>query len=252
MLKRPKLKAIYHTMNKFVLVHIIIASFFGLNPNKTWAESSNLEGNLKEAFKDEVKADPTTHKRQSLYHYGYQDREHSFTENARNIGIVYGMTWFFYPIVQPKVFRGAGGVKQYEHNFGKIVFDQDEPFWNDFVHPLTGSQLFLLYRADGYDRLTAFEMTFISSALFEMTVEIFTEPGSVQDLYQTPVLGTVLGVGLENLSMYLLNTGNTVGKILGHAINPATLLPFYEGRTLIIPKLEDADKGAMIRWDVSF
>ncbi len=252
MLKRPETKAIYHTMNKFVLLHIVFAYFFGLNPNLSWANSLNLKEGIKDTFGDEVKADPTTHKRQSLYQYGYQDRDHSFAENAKTIGIVYGMTWFFYPIVQPKVFRGAGGVKQYEKNFGKLVFDQDEPFWNDFVHPLSGSQLYLLYRADGYDRMNAFEMTFISSALFEMTVEIFTEPGSLQDLYQTPVLGTVLGFGIENLSMYLLNSGNPIGKILGHAMNPATLFPFYEGRTLIIPKIEDADKGAMIRWDVSF
>lgn len=238
-------------MNKFVLKLMTIALFLGassLGVQNSMAATSEL----KEAFKDKVLADPETHKRISLYQYGYNDREHSFAENVKTIGVVYGMTWFFYPIVQPKVFHGAGGIKEYKHNFGKLVFDQDEPFWNDFVHPISGSQLYLLYRANGYDRLSAFEMTFISSALFELTVEIFTEPASVQDLYQTPVLGTVLGFGLENASMYFLNSGNTIGKMLGHALNPATLFPFYEGRTLIIPKLEDADKGAMVRMEMSF
>lgn len=235
-------------MNKPVLILLMFALFFGSVPKIFAAVTSELN----EAFKDEVKVDPRTHNRQPLYHYGYNDREHSMVENAKNIGIVYGMTWFFYPIVQPKVFGGAGGIKEFGHNFGKIVFDQDEPFWNGFVHPISGSQLYLLYRADGYDRMSAFQMTFISSALFEFTVEIFTEPASAQDLYQTPVLGTVLGLGLENASMYLLNSGNTLGKIFGHAINPATLLPIYEGRTLIIPKLEDADKGAMIMWEGRF
>lgn len=227
-------------MNKFILITIMFAIFLEIFPTNSWAVS------------DEVKVDPLTHQRLPLYQYGYQDRSHSLTESAKNIGIVYAMTWFFYPIVQPKVFHGAGGIKTYGHNFGKLVFDQDEPFWNDFIHPLSGSQLYLLYRADGYDRLSAFEMTLISSTLFEMTVEIFTEPGSVQDLYQTPVLGTVLGFGIESASMYLLNSGNTFGKILAHVLNPATLLPLYEGRTLIIPKLEDTDKGAMVRWDLRF
>lgn len=218
-------------MNKFVLLLTTFVFFSGLKP----AASAVIE---------------TT--RQPLYQYGYNDREHSLTENAKNVGIVYGMTWFFYPLVQPKIFRGAGGLKDYSHNFGNVVFDQDEPFWNGFIHPLTGSQLYLLYRADGYDRLSAFQMTFLSSALFELTVEIFTEPASVQDLYQTPMLGTVLGFGIENASMYLLNSGNPIGKILGHIINPATLLPIYEGRTLIIPKFDESDKGAMINWSREF
>lgn len=235
-------------MNKIVLILTVFVLFFGIHPNTFAAVTTNLNQAFQEAFKDEVIADPKSHKRQSIYQYGYNDREHSLLENTKNIGIVYGLTWFFYPLIQPKIFRGDGGLKEYGHHFGQIVFDQDEPFWNGFVHPLTGSQLYLLYRASGYDRLAAFEMTFISSALFELTVEIFTEPASIQDLYQTPVLGTVLGFGIENASMYLLNSGNTLGKIIGHAINPATILPIYEGRTLIIPKLEDADKGAMIQW----
>lgn len=238
-------------MSKFVLIIAVFSIILDFTPGAMAGEPAFKE-EFKEIFSNSVVVDPLTHKRMPLYHYGYQDRKHSLLENIKNIGIVYGMTWFFYPLVQPKVLRGAGGIKTFQNNFGKLVFDQDEPFWNDFVHPLSGSQLYLLYRADGYDRLTAFEMTFISSALFELTVEIFTEPASVQDLYQTPVLGTILGFGIENLSMYLLNSGNSIGKLLGHALNPATLFPIYEGRTLLIPKLEDADKGALIRWDARF
>jgi hypothetical protein len=244
-------------MKKIVSLLIAITFFFGMTSQKSYAEhpqdlKETLKESFNEAFKDEVKVDPVTHKREPLYHYGYNDREHSLLQNVKNIGAVYAMTWFFYPLVQPKVLRGAGGLKDYSRNFGRIVFDQDEPFWNGFVHPLSGSQLYLLYRSFGYNRLSAFEMTFISSTLFEFTVEIFTEPASVQDLYQTPVLGTVLGFGLENASLYFLNSGNTLGKILGHALNPATLLPFYEGRMLIIPKIEDSDKGAMIKWEGQF
>lgn len=195
---------------------------------------------------------PTLGTKSRIYAYGYTDREHSVEENLKNIGIVYGLTWVFYPIIQPKVFEVKNGVSVYRHNFGRLVFDKDEPIWNFFVHPISGSQLYLLYRSIGYSRMGALGMTTISSSLFEFTVEILTEPASVQDLYQTPVLGTVLGLGIETLSMYLLNTGSTAGKVAGHIINPATLLPFYEGRTLIIPKFEQEDKGAMVKMELRF
>ncbi len=221
-------------MNKLVLIFIIINASLGLFSSLACSAETPLQP-----------VDP-------IYHFGYNDREHSYSENFKNISIVYGMTWFFYPLVQPKVFHGAGGIKNYQKNFGKLVFDQDEPFWNEFIHPITGAQLYLLYRADGYDRLRALEMTLISSSLFEFTVEIFTEPASVQDLYQTPILGTVLGYGLENISMFLLNSDTTMGLIIGHLINPATLLPMYEGRSYLIPLLDEKDKGAMIKMEFNF
>ena len=100
--------------------------------------------------------------------------------------------------------------------------------------------------------MSALAMTTVSSTLFELTVETLTEPASFQDLYQTPILGTVLGLGIETLSMSLLNSGYTAGKIIGHLINPATLLPVYEGRTLIIPKFEQEDKGAMVQMELRY
>lgn len=200
----------------------------------------------------DVIVDPNSGARTQLYRYGYTEREHSLEDNIKNIGVVYGLTWVLYPLIQPKVFKVQHGFQQYKGNFGKVVFDKDEPIWNFFVHPLSGSQLYLLYRAQGYGRMEALGMTTISSTLFETTVEILTEPASVQDLYQTPILGTVLGLGIETASMALLNSGTTVGTIIGHIINPATLLPFYEGRTLIIPKFDQEDKGAMVRMELNY
>jgi hypothetical protein len=201
---------------------------------------------------DEAVVNEDTGKRTQLYRYGYSEREHTTEESLKTLGVVYGLTWVFYPLVQPKVFKVQNGFQHYKNNFGKVVFDKDEPIWNFFVHPLTGSQLYLLYRAQGYSRMGALGMTTITSTLFELTVEILTEPASFQDLYQTPVLGTVLGLGIETASMSLLNSGNSVAKILGHIINPATLLPLYEGRTLIIPTFEQEDKGAMIRMELNY
>lgn len=182
------------------------------------------------------------------YSWGYRDREHTTAENLRHIGFIYALTWGVYPLSQPDVFKNKGSWKNYKNHFGDLVFDKDEPFWNWFVHPISGSQLFLYYRANGYSRIDALAMSFISSTLFEFTVEIYTEPASVQDLYQTPILGAVLGIGLEKLSMYLLNTGNMAGKILGHIINPSTMFDFYEGKIQITPIVDMNGRGSLALW----
>ncbi|MDC1173973.1 DUF3943 domain-containing protein [Bacteriovoracaceae bacterium] len=194
---------------------------------------------------DEEVLESHSRKRTPKYHYGYINREHSYSESAKHIAGIYGATLVLYPLTQPDVVRKKGSFKVYKKNFGKLVFDRDEPFWNWFVHPISGSQLYLYYRANGYNRVDSLGMSFISSALFEFTVEIYTEPASIQDLYQTPVLGSVLGVGIESLSMYLLNTGNMLGRVLGHAINPTTLLWFYEGKVRIIPEYNLKNSGRL-------
>ncbi len=194
-------------------------------------------------------ADQETYERPVKYYYGYNDRDHTGTENVKHLGAIYGVTWAAYPLTQPKVFRENGSWRNYRHNFGQLVFDQDEPFWNWFVHPLSGSQLYLYYRANGYRRVDALAMALISSTLFEFTVEIYTEPASMQDLYQTPILGSVLGLGLEHLSMYLLNTNNYVGKLFGHILNPATLFWFYEGKVRVTPDFDGKRAGLFLRMD---
>ncbi len=237
-------------MTKFVLSLVLLFSLIESSLVSAQIISKNaIQGPY---LQDDVIINPKDNSRTPLYQYKYVEREHTLTENVKNIGIVYGLTWVFYPIIQPKVFKINDAPEKFRKNFGKVVFDKDEPIWNFFVHPISGSQLYLLYRADGYTRTEAMGMAAISSTLFEFTVEILTEPASVQDLYQTPILGTVLGLGIETASMSLLNSGTTLGKIIGHAINPATLLPFYEGRTLIIPRFEDQDKGAMIRMEMRY
>ncbi|MGB0453599.1 MAG: DUF3943 domain-containing protein [Bacteriovoracaceae bacterium] len=181
-------------------------------------------------------ADKETKKRLPEYEYKFVERTHEASETFKHIARMYGITWLVYPLTQPEVVREKGSFKNYRKNFGQIVFDKDEPFWNWIVHPISGSQLYLYYRSVGYKRVDSLSLAFVSSTLFEFTVEIYTEPASVQDLYQTPVLGSVLGVGLENLSTYLLNSGNAFGRFWGHVINPWSLFGFFEGKVLMTPQ----------------
>ncbi len=200
-------------------------SFTDLTVSTSIPDSENFKLAPKTEFSSEGKAS---------YFYQYFDREHSTGENLTNIGIIYGISWAMYPIIQPESFQ-SGSWTEYKENFGKLVFDQDEPYWNLLVHPLTGSQLYLFYRSTGYSRLDSFAMTFISSALWEFTIEVYSEPASIQDLYQTPVLGSLLGFGLENLSMALLNQNTPLGTFFGYLFNLYTLFGWYDGKIQIVP-----------------
>ncbi|MFN8369551.1 MAG: DUF3943 domain-containing protein [Bacteriovoracaceae bacterium] len=112
---------------------------------------------------------------------------------------------------------------------------KDEATWNWIIHPLNGSQIYLIYRANGYSRLSAVGMTFLQSALFEFTTEVYTEPASIQDLYQTPILGSVVGLFFEVISLDFLNSDSTFLRGVGHIMNPSTLFDFYEGRVYFAP-----------------
>ncbi len=219
--------------------------------NNTMSESELEKYKIKLEKKEEIIANDRilSKKRQQHYYYTYIERDHTFEENLNNISAVYGLTWIVYPLTQPSTVKDSGSLKNYRKNFGQLVFDKDEPFWNWFVHPISGSQLYLFYRARGYSRSDAMTMSFISSSLFEFTVEIYTEPASIQDLYQTPVLGSVLGLGLEKLSLYLLNSGNLFGKVIGHTINPSTLFWFYEGKIKIIPEIGYKRQGLRLFYE---
>lgn len=185
------------------------------------------------------------------YMYTYQDQEHTFKENAKQIGAIYAVSWIVYPAAQPGTFKNDGSWKKYSNNFGRVVFDSDEPVWNWLIHPATGSQLYLYYRANGYSQKQSLLMTTISSTLFEFTIEIYTEPASIHDLYQTPILGSIGGFVIENISLYLLNSEYSVGRFFGHLINPMTLFWFYEGKVKFIPQY-DGKKSASLTMTAEF
>jgi hypothetical protein len=164
----------------------------------------------------------------------YQDQPHSKKEILTHLSVVYGLSIILYGATQWDHVREDGSFTLYRKNFGSLTFDQDEPFWNWLVHPLSGSQLFLFYRAHHYSRPHALGMAFISSALFEFTIETYTEPASIQDLYQTPILGSMLGAGIEVLSTKLINSDNYIARLLGHVINPFALLRYYHDPPITI------------------
>lgn len=171
--------------------------------------------------------------------YGIRENPNQgFNETIGQVGFIYGLTWIMFPLFQPSTFLDDGSTGRYRDNFGRLVWDKDEPFWNWMVHPYSGSQLYLYYRANGHTPWSAIGLSFISQALFEFTVEIYTEPASYQDNYITTVWGAILGHALENFSLKLLNGPSQVSRLFGHLLNPSSLLWFYSGKVHFMPILD--------------
>lgn len=209
--------------------------------------SQNLFAEEKSSYNKKESYDRKSHRRIPEFKYTIVERKHTFSEDLINIGVMYGISWAVYGLTQPDHIRDHGSWDNYKNNFGNTVFDQDAPFWNWFLHPLVGMEFFLYYRTHGYTRVQSLAMSFISSALFEYTIETYTEPASVQDLYQTPIYGSMLGVVMEHFSLYMVNSGNPIGKVLGYLANPWMIFGFYKGKVRIYPKYDKNSAGLMLR-----
>lgn len=159
----------------------------------------------------------------TIYAEDNKERVTSY-ERMRNFGVVYGAQWATYVGLQWKTIDQKGSLKNWLNNSPSPHFDNDSFDYNIFQHSLSGSMYYLFYRSQRYTQTDAFLWSFISSAAFEFTIETVTERPSWQDLYQTPVYGTLLGIGVENISDYFYEKGNWWGKTLGYITNPFRFL----------------------------
>ena len=183
--------------------------------------------------------------------YQYSEpREHDLVEDLAHLGFIYSINIVLYVATQPETVKEEGSFEKYRKNFGRtVLFDNDREFWNWLVHPYSGSQLYLYFRANSYSPADAFRMSFFSSLLFEYTIEVYTEPASMEDLINTPILGSVLGYFFEHASMKLLNSDYLLARWLGHLINPFSLLPFFKEKMIIIPQVGKNQSHLSIAWE---
>ena len=87
----------------------------------------------------------------------------------------------------------------------------------------------------------------MSSLAFEFTIETVTEKPSYQDIYQTPVFGTVIGIGSEKISNYFHSWDNWYGDLLGYIFNPMTLIPqFARQNAVAVPVIDKKKVGAVV------
>ncbi|RYZ77462.1 MAG: DUF3943 domain-containing protein [Proteobacteria bacterium] len=146
-------------------------------------------------------------------------------EKAANFGFIYLVQWTGYYVSQESVVRDHGSLKNMRENITKPHFDKDHFNWNLSKHTLTGQYYYLFYRSRGYGKQSAFHWSAISSLAFEFAIETATERPSYQDIYQTPVFGSILGMGTERLSLYLHSLQTVPTTLLGYLLNPFTILP---------------------------
>lgn len=146
-------------------------------------------------------------------------------EKTANFLMVYAAQWTYYLVVQKKEIEKYGEFGNWLNYPRNPHYDRDSFEYNLYRHTLAGQYYYLFYRSRDYSEQNAFIWSAISSFAFEFTIETVTERPSYQDLYQTPVYGTVLGVGVEKLSQALQNSETWLGHLTGYILNPFTLLP---------------------------
>ncbi len=146
-------------------------------------------------------------------------------ERALNFGILYGAQWGSYVLSQYKGIRDNGFFDNWKHNPFRPHFDFDGTNFNIFGHSYAGQLYYQYYRSRGYSEGAAFIWTFASSTAFEFTIETVTERPSFQDLYQTPVFGTIVGAGFERISFFFHSMDVWPAHIIGYIFNPFSLIP---------------------------
>ncbi|HVY55462.1 MAG TPA: DUF3943 domain-containing protein, partial [Thermodesulfobacteriota bacterium] len=128
--------------------------------------------------------------------------------------------WFYVRNKNSRIFSAS--FSGWWHNVSQWPeWDDGDSFFTNWVtHPIIGSQEYLFYRAMGHSMLVSALGVVVQSTLFEYTIEGTVERPSLQDLISTPVVGTALGIVLEESSDWLVSTDFVPAKILGHILNP--------------------------------
>lgn len=94
------------------------------------------------------------------------------------------------------------------------VRDKDGPFVNFVLHPISGSIYYQAARISGYSKLQSFGYSFLMSTFFwEYGVESAFEIPSWNDLWATPVIGSLIGeLFLQLYQKVEANNGEVLGS----------------------------------------
>lgn len=169
-------------------------------------------------------------------------------EYAQNFGMMYGAQWAFYVISQEETIDKHGSFDNWISYPSQPDFDKDSFDYNIFKHSLAGNYYYLFYRHQGYDEMESFAWTFLSSLAFEFTIETVTEKPSLQDIYQTPIYGTIVGMGSERLSRHLLESDSTWTQFLGYLVNPFNILNKNPSSVSALPLFDSKAPGFVMSW----
>ncbi|HZA94922.1 MAG TPA: DUF3943 domain-containing protein [Burkholderiaceae bacterium] len=118
-------------------------------------------------------------RRDTLYFVGYQ-----FVV----VGVLYAM-----PESVTNFDKNTAGVSKWWDNVSNPARDEDDAYLNWITHPYWGATYYIRGRERGLSRWQSFGYSALLSTLFEYGAEAFFEKPSYQDLWITPVIGSLLG-----------------------------------------------------------
>lgn len=105
------------------------------------------------------------------------------------------------------------------------VWDKDEWAINYIGHPLAGAAYYNMLRSQGASRLSSFIFSTVQSTIWEYGIEAIAEQPSIQDLFITPLVGSLIGELAHQGTLRMKRNGFTLGeKILVTIINPSYVL----------------------------
>jgi len=164
----------------------------------------------------------------------------------KQVSLLYAGQWSYYLVGQNENLRQHGSFHNWVSNPGNPHFDKDFYDFNLVLHTMTGSLYYGYYRAFGSSRPRSLALSTLSVLLFEFSVETVTERPSFQDIYQTPVLGAVLGMGLEDLSLLCLESRYAPVRGMGYLLNPFTLVPGSAWQIKLEPQVVSESMGGRL------
>lgn len=168
----------------------------------------------------------------------------------KQVSLLYAGQWGYYLTAQRENLEEHGALRNWWVNPGNPHFDKDFYDFNLVLHTMTGTLYYGYYRSFGSSRPRSLALSTLSVLLFEFTIETGTERPSFQDIYQTPVLGAVVGMGLEDLSLWCLESRYAPVRGMGYLFNPFTLVPGSAWQVKFRPVVARNNLGGNL--DVSF
>ena len=98
---------------------------------------------------------------------------------------------------------------KWSRNVSNPSWDEDKWWINYVLHPYWGSAYYLDARGRGLSRWGAFTFSLFASSLYEFGTEAFAEEPSIQDIFVTPIAGSLLGMVLEGTWRELVLKGDS-------------------------------------------
>ncbi len=131
------------------------------------------------------------------------------------------------------------GLDQWPDNVSSWEWDSDDDWINYIGHPYFGSTYYVYARHYGYSRLESFWFSFAISSVYEIGIEAWAEPVSIQDMIFTPLLGSLLGELLLPLE-HQIKTNDS--KVLGSHVLGTISLAVIDPFGYVVPPLKRLTK----------